>query len=103
MDEALACLQAVIFTNELGFRRVVFKGDSLTVIRRVFVLISDNSAISPVIHDIREAIKELKSVVFNFVHREVNNAARLPRFWIEKAPPGATSAAVLDWEKLNVN
>ncbi|KAL4377922.1 hypothetical protein GQ457_02G012820 [Hibiscus cannabinus] len=75
MVEALACLQAVIFPNELSFRRMVFEGDSLTVIMRVSASISDNFVISPVIHDIREVAKELESVVFNFIHREGNNDA----------------------------
>ncbi|KAK8985052.1 hypothetical protein V6N11_082669 [Hibiscus sabdariffa] len=113
MAEAFACLQAVIFANELGFRRVVFEWDSLTVIRRVSASTPDNSVISTVIHDIREAVKELESVAFNFVHREVNSAAHAlaregrghmhPRYWIEEAPLGATSAAAVDRKKLNAN
>ncbi|KAK9035619.1 hypothetical protein V6N11_077653 [Hibiscus sabdariffa] len=111
MAEELACLQAMIFAIELDFRRVVFEGDSLAVIRRVSASSYDYSVISPIVNDIREAVKGLKSVVFNFVHREGNNAAhalaregrgfRLPRFWIEEAPCGVTSATALDWEKLN--
>ncbi|KAK9010599.1 hypothetical protein V6N11_043480 [Hibiscus sabdariffa] len=86
MAEALACLQAVLFAIELG---------------------------GPIVKDIRDAVKGLENAVFKFVHREGNNVAhalaregrgfRLPRFWIEEAPPCATSAAALDWEKLNAD
>ncbi|KAK9007173.1 hypothetical protein V6N11_051005 [Hibiscus sabdariffa] len=113
MAEALACLQAVIFANELGFRRVVFEGDSLAVIRRVSASFSDYSVISPIVNDIREALKGLESVSFSFFHREGNKSSHslardgrgfsLPRFWIEEAALGATSVATLDWEKLNAD
>ncbi|KAK9039028.1 hypothetical protein V6N11_023867 [Hibiscus sabdariffa] len=112
MAEALACLQAVLFAIELCFRRVVFEGESLAVVRRVSALSSDYFVTSPIVNDIRDAVKGLESAVFNFVHREGNNDAhvlaregrgfRLPRFWIEEAPPCVTTAA-LDWEKLNAD
>ncbi|KAK8499623.1 hypothetical protein V6N12_000140 [Hibiscus sabdariffa] len=73
--QSLACLQAVIFAIELGFRNVVFEDDSLAVIKRVSASSSDYYVISPIVNDIREVVKGLESADFNFVHREGNNAA----------------------------
>ncbi|KAK8611942.1 hypothetical protein V6N13_131976 [Hibiscus sabdariffa] len=68
----------LIFAIELGFRNVVFEDDSLAVIKRVTMLLMLSLALA------REG-----------------RGFRLPRLWIEEAPPGATSTAALDWEKLN--
>ncbi|KAK8557023.1 hypothetical protein V6N13_035129 [Hibiscus sabdariffa] len=64
--KALACLQATIFAKDLGFAKVVIGGDSLTVIRKVCSSTPDGSLIGPIIHDIREASKEIESVIFSF-------------------------------------
>ncbi|MBA0853460.1 hypothetical protein Goshw_017917 [Gossypium schwendimanii] len=45
MVEAQACLQAVIFTEELGFKKVFVEGDALIVIKRVKVVEEDKSNI----------------------------------------------------------
>ncbi|KAK8675474.1 hypothetical protein V6N13_033540 [Hibiscus sabdariffa] len=111
--EALSCLQAVIFAKELGFRRVVIEGDSQTVIKKkVCSSNADGSLISPIVQDIKEASKDFESVAYSFVRREANNAAHTlaregrslcsPTYWIEEAPPGATSAARLDKEGLGL-
>ncbi|KAK8999290.1 hypothetical protein V6N11_070466 [Hibiscus sabdariffa] len=110
--EALSCLQAAIFAKELGFTRLIIEGDSHTVIRKLCNSAADISVIPPIVHDIKEAARDFESVTYCFVHREANNAAHtLTRkgrslsstsYWIEEAPPGATSAAELDKEGLNL-
>ncbi|KAL4308866.1 hypothetical protein GQ457_01G015730 [Hibiscus cannabinus] len=108
--EALACLQAVTFAKELGFRRVVVEGDSLTVIKKVRSLSADGSLISPIIFDIKDIVKGFDGIAFKFVHRSSNIVAhtlarvgrghQVPSYWIEEAPPEVTSAAMVDLERL---
>ncbi|KAK8657529.1 hypothetical protein V6N13_035760 [Hibiscus sabdariffa] len=108
--EALACYQATTFAKELGFKRVVFEGDSLTVVKKVCSSTLDGSLISPIVFDIRAVAREFDGIGFQFVHRTGNNVAhafaRFGRgqqessYWIEEAPPEAVAAAKLDLEKL---
>ncbi|KAA3467018.1 reverse transcriptase [Gossypium australe] len=41
--EARACIQALIFVEELGFQRIMVEGDSLTIINKVMATIEDES------------------------------------------------------------
>ncbi|KAE8686346.1 hypothetical protein F3Y22_tig00111069pilonHSYRG00104 [Hibiscus syriacus] len=101
--EALSCFQAVTFALELGFRRVISEGDSLTVIKKLRCPIVDGSFIAPVICEINEISKAFECVSFSFVGRIANNVAHLlaregwmhseQRFWVEEASPGASVAA----------
>ncbi|KAK8535167.1 hypothetical protein V6N12_056696 [Hibiscus sabdariffa] len=101
---------AITFAKELGFRRVVIEGDSLTVVKKVCSLTSDGSLISPIIYDIRAVAREFVSIGFQFIHRTGNNVAhalarvgrgqQVPSYWVEEAPPEAVAAAMLDLEKL---
>ncbi|KAL4361744.1 hypothetical protein GQ457_04G011590 [Hibiscus cannabinus] len=108
--ESLACLQAVRYAKDLGFRGVIFEGDSLTVVRKINEGMLERSIIAPIIYDIRVAAMDFESVSFTFAQRDANRAAHtLARdyrshqtsyFWIEEAPTGATVAANLDRSKL---
>ncbi|KAL4284821.1 hypothetical protein GQ457_16G011460 [Hibiscus cannabinus] len=108
--ESLACLQAVRYAKDLGFRRVIFEGDSLTVVRKINEGMLERLVIAPIIYDIRVAAMDFESVSFTFARRDANRAAHtLARdyrshqtsyFWIEEAPAGATVAANLDRSKL---
>ncbi|KAK8569121.1 hypothetical protein V6N12_007653 [Hibiscus sabdariffa] len=72
VSKALACFQAIVFAKDLGFRRIVVKGDSLMIIQKVNCNILDKSIIAPIIHDIKEATRNLESVSFCFARREAN-------------------------------
>ncbi|GMJ12059.1 hypothetical protein like AT3G09510 [Hibiscus trionum] len=101
--EAWACLQAVRMASEVGFINIIVEGDSLTVLKKVRSHFLDNSIISPIIHDIKEAAKTIASISFGFVKREGNLVAHLlaregrqvqcPQFWIEEAPQSIMEAA----------
>ncbi|MBA0709018.1 hypothetical protein Golax_024091, partial [Gossypium laxum] len=70
MVEAQACLQAVIFTEELGFKKVFVEGDALIVIKRVKV------------------VEEDKSNITNEVAHALATEGRryeIPKYWIEEA------------------
>ncbi|KAK8701739.1 hypothetical protein V6N13_020118 [Hibiscus sabdariffa] len=71
--EALAYFQAIVFAKDLGFRRIIVEGDSLTVIQKVKCNILDKSIISPIVHDIKEVVMNLESVAFCFARCEANN------------------------------
>lgn len=59
MAKARACLQAVIFANELGSRELCVEGDDLTVIKKLRSAEEDRSNIS-------NLIREIKSRASNF-------------------------------------
>ncbi|KAK8546682.1 hypothetical protein V6N12_027456 [Hibiscus sabdariffa] len=111
--EVLACLQAIVFAKELGFRRIVVEGDSLSVIKKVNCNIADKSIIALIIHDIKEVARNLESVSFCFARREANNAAHVlardgrfngaPMYWIEEAPVNVVLAAELDRRRMQSN
>ncbi|KAK8608811.1 hypothetical protein V6N13_024224 [Hibiscus sabdariffa] len=111
--EALACLQAIVFAKELEFRRIVVEGDSLSVIKKVNCNIADKLIIAPIIHDIKEAARNLESVSFCFARREANNDAHVlardgrfngaPMYWIEEAPVNVVLAAELDRRRMQSN
>ncbi|KAK8575357.1 hypothetical protein V6N12_063032 [Hibiscus sabdariffa] len=104
---------AVPEENELGFRRIVVEGDSLSVIKKVNCNIADKSIIAPIIHDIKEAARNLESVSFCFARREANNSVHVlardgrfngaPMYWIEEAPMNVVLAAKLDRRRMQSN
>ncbi|GMJ09472.1 hypothetical protein HRI_004616400 [Hibiscus trionum] len=94
--EAHASLQTVLFMRDLGFRRVIVEGDSLTVMKKVNGTAHDRSIISPIVQEIKELSKKFESIQFRFTYREANGVAHLlaklggdmpsPSYWIEEAP-----------------
>ncbi|KAK8655433.1 hypothetical protein V6N13_108008 [Hibiscus sabdariffa] len=83
-----------------------FVAEALSCLQAMFCMISS------IVHDIIEAAREFESVTYCFVRCEANNAAHIlaregrslfsPRYWIEEALLGATTAAELDNEGLNL-
>ncbi|KAG8472326.1 hypothetical protein CXB51_034252 [Gossypium anomalum] len=94
--EAKACLHAVTVAEELGFQRLVVKGDPLTVVKKVRSLGEEISSIFVIIKEIKEKAQRFKELIFSFVGRLVNQVAHamakegkqwsLLRVWIEEAP-----------------
>ncbi|KAK8527551.1 hypothetical protein V6N13_085373 [Hibiscus sabdariffa] len=111
MAESLACLQAVRYAKELGFRRVIIDGDSLIVIKKINEGMHDRSIIAPVIHYIRMKARDFDVISFVFGQRDANNVAHVlardhrtqndPCFWIEEVPGNAAYAANMDRLKLD--
>ncbi|KAE8722634.1 hypothetical protein F3Y22_tig00013808pilonHSYRG00042 [Hibiscus syriacus] len=108
--KALLCLQVVTFARELDFTRVIFEGDTLTIIKKLLCPTVDGSLITPIICDIKEYSKAFASMVYSFIGREANRDAhvlardgqmlRSTRYWIEEAPPNATLTTVEDKARL---
>ncbi|MBA0866496.1 hypothetical protein Goshw_021615, partial [Gossypium schwendimanii] len=59
MAKARACLKPVIFVKELGFRRILEAGDTLTVFKRVRTTEEDKSNISNLVKEVKERIRRL--------------------------------------------
>ncbi|MBA0795891.1 hypothetical protein Gohar_006721 [Gossypium harknessii] len=95
MVEAQACLQAVILTEELGFKKVFVEGDALTVIKRVKVVEEDKSNISNLVKEIKERFCIFDKIEFRYVSLKANEVAHalategrryeIPKYWIEEA------------------
>lgn len=99
--EAMACIRAVAFTRDLGFRSVEFEGDSAQLLTKLRAPEIDRSIVSPLIWEIKLV---LAFEQFNFQHikRGGNQVAHLhPRegslrrrdvFWVEQGPSSITDA-----------
>ncbi|MBA0625087.1 hypothetical protein Godav_010327, partial [Gossypium davidsonii] len=78
MAKVRACLKPIIFTNELGFRRILVAGDTLTVFKRVRTTEEDKSNISNLVNEkANEAVHSLA---------EEGRRYETPKYWIEEAP-----------------
>ncbi|KAK8655135.1 hypothetical protein V6N13_107725 [Hibiscus sabdariffa] len=110
--EALACLQAVQFAAELGVRRIVVEGDSLSVIKKVNGPNSDKSILNPIVQDIKDLCRSFVSIQFQFTYQESNGVAHLlakegrslvsPSYWIEEAPLAVVSLAESERRQLSL-
>ncbi|KAL4273256.1 hypothetical protein GQ457_13G013200 [Hibiscus cannabinus] len=98
------CVNMVVsFAKDLGFRRRMIEGDSLTIIKRINSDRPDRSPISSIVHDIRVLSGDFKRISFAFVRREANSAAHVlarecrsypvPCYWLEEAPKATTNAS----------
>ncbi|XP_017628466.1 uncharacterized protein LOC108471345 [Gossypium arboreum] len=74
MAEAIACLQAVTMAEEMGFQDVV-EEDALTVIRKLKSPDDDMSNISSLIREIKGRTGRFKSLSYEYIPKEANNAA----------------------------
>ncbi|MBA0692896.1 hypothetical protein Goari_010419 [Gossypium aridum] len=107
--EARACERALHFALDMGFRKVVLEGDSLTVIKKLNSIVADRSVLSPISQHIRVLAGVFEEVTYNFVPREANKAAhelamvgrnlKLPYFWVEEAPSSVVEVAELDHQE----
>ncbi|KAK8517307.1 hypothetical protein V6N13_092587 [Hibiscus sabdariffa] len=95
--EAKACEQAVDLAYELNFRRVVFEGDSPTVMRKLCSPANDMSLISMIIKNMKTKIESFDKVTFQHIPRNCNKVAHHiaqhersspdNNIWMEEAPP----------------
>ncbi|MBA0761373.1 hypothetical protein Gotri_024029 [Gossypium trilobum] len=92
--EAKACLQAVIFAEDLRFREVSVESDALTVVNKFKSEELDRSTIGNTINEIKCKIQRFIYLAFKHIPRTANGVAyRLvvwgrqfdsPRFWVEE-------------------
>ncbi|MBA0817420.1 hypothetical protein Gohar_021929 [Gossypium harknessii] len=95
MVEAWACLQAVTFAEDLGFREVCMEGDALTVIRKLKAANNDKSTIRKLINEIKKnRISSFRRLTFRYIPRRANEAIDVlgtkgreydaPIYWIKE-------------------
>ncbi|MBA0811109.1 hypothetical protein Gohar_003040, partial [Gossypium harknessii] len=104
--EARACERALCFALDMGFRKVVLEGDSLTVIKKLNSNIVDRSVLSPISQHIQVLAGSFEEVTYLFVPKKANKAAhelamvgrnrKLPCFWVEEAPLSVIEAVESD-------
>ncbi|KAK8574158.1 hypothetical protein V6N13_097148 [Hibiscus sabdariffa] len=91
--EALSCLQALVFAEELGFRRIVVEGDSLLVVSKLSNSRMDFSSVSHILFSIKERARDFDLISFVHINRARNQVApslaslgrnfSSPQVWIE--------------------
>ncbi|KAK8563994.1 hypothetical protein V6N13_005787 [Hibiscus sabdariffa] len=104
--EALACLQALVFAQELGFHRIIVEGDSFIVVSKLSNSMIDFSSISPILFSIKDRVRDFDLISFVHVNRARNQAAHSlasfgknfssPQVWIEEVPPSVDLFAQRD-------
>ncbi|MFQ6657466.1 hypothetical protein Gotur_027127 [Gossypium turneri] len=75
VPEAKACERALYFALDMGFKKVIPEGDSLTVIKKLNSNIVDRSVLRPISQHIHFLAGFFKEVTYLFVPREANKAA----------------------------
>lgn len=73
--EAKACERALLFEIDMGFRMVILKGDSLTIIKKLKSKREDRSILRPISQSIQMLEGYLEEVAYHFVPRDVNRVA----------------------------
>ncbi|KAL4281751.1 hypothetical protein GQ457_03G032150 [Hibiscus cannabinus] len=106
LAEAVACEQTLIFLKDLGFRRAVVEGDSLSVIFKLCHPLVSRSILSVHLNNILRRQRDFDHISFSHVSRESNKAAHLlarfgrslseSRFWLEEAPSEVEPATLQD-------
>ncbi|KAK8473895.1 hypothetical protein V6N11_043934 [Hibiscus sabdariffa] len=96
MAKARSCKQADYLARDLGFRRVIFKGEALNVISQINSSADNFSDISAILENIYKESSHFHSLSFNHVGRNCNETAHTlalecrrfnsQRVWIEEAP-----------------
>lgn len=72
--EARACERAIFFVAELGWKRILLEGDSLTTSKKLNSEEEDRSILRPIINNIRVLRQQFENVSYLFVPRTVNSA-----------------------------
>ncbi|XP_059436347.1 uncharacterized protein LOC132169310 [Corylus avellana] len=95
--EAIAALHAVIFAKELGFERVIFEGDSLTVMKAINSIGLCESSYGHFVEDVKTYSSDFAMSSFVHVPRGANSAAHTlakeacthvtEKFWWHCIPP----------------
>ena len=104
--EALAALKAVTLACDLGFRKAILEGDSLSLMK---ALKSKNDSLSPtglLVDDVKWVASSFERLVYSHVKRNSNrvahslakNALRILdlQVWMEDVPSHITSILDLD-------
>ncbi|KAK8560665.1 hypothetical protein V6N13_003350 [Hibiscus sabdariffa] len=102
--EAHACDQAISLTQELGFRKVIFEGDALNMIKKVLDPSTDMSKTFELINNVKRLQLDFEAISFNHVNRRQNEPAHVLAkegwwhfayqcVWIEEAPDSVVAAA----------
>ena len=104
--EALAALKAVTLACDLGFRKAILEGDSLSLIK---ALKSTEDSLSPIgllVDDVKWVASSFEQLVYSHVKRNGNrvahslakNALRIPNFqvWMEDVSSHITLIFDLD-------
>lgn len=73
--EAKACLQAIIFGEEMSFRDLVVEGDALTVVKKIRLDSKDRSVIGNIIDEIKGKRTSFNHLSFEYTLRKVNEKA----------------------------
>ncbi|GMI69891.1 hypothetical protein like AT3G25270 [Hibiscus trionum] len=104
--EAQALIHGLEFAKDLGFLSVEVEGDARTVIKKMNETSLDRSRIRSFIIDAKQMAQGFHRCRFTFTGRNGNAVARAmavlgrrdteDRFWVDKAPPAATTAADSD-------
>ncbi|KAK5774847.1 hypothetical protein PVK06_042709 [Gossypium arboreum] len=74
MEKARACLQALQFAEDLGFRWILVEEDTLTIIRKIKSTKEDKSVIGMVIRASKDKAETFEEIEFRYIPREVNAA-----------------------------
>ncbi|KAK9042916.1 hypothetical protein V6N11_071269 [Hibiscus sabdariffa] len=106
LAEAVACEQTLIFLKDLGFRRAVVEGDSLSVISKLCHPLVSRSILSVQLDNILRRLRDFDHISFSHVNRESNKAAHIlarlgrsfseSRFWLEEVPSEVEAAILQD-------
>ncbi|KAA3462946.1 non-ltr retroelement reverse transcriptase [Gossypium australe] len=106
--EARACERALLFAIDMGFRKIILEGDSLTTIKKVGSNLEDRSVIRPITVNIRKLQKLVEDISYRFIPRRGNRAAHclaaegrlwsFPCCWVEEVPSWVNRTVVEDWE-----
>ncbi|KAH1073287.1 hypothetical protein J1N35_025615 [Gossypium stocksii] len=97
--EAIAYLQALIFSQDMGFTHVQVEGDSRTTIAKINQMLPDFSDMSTYIEEIKIKACHFQCICFHHVDRRANMVTHMvakermvikeDRFWVEDLPAAA--------------
>ena len=95
--EAMVARRAMIFMEELGLCRVIFEGDSETVVKALTRGCPDKSSIGHIVKDCMSLMGCFQTCSFSHVRRQSNGVAHalarrarkssLLSIWMESVPP----------------
>ena len=101
--EMLACRRAIEFAVDVGFSRLIIKGDNINVIHAISSSVENSSLFGNVVDDIRHLIRELQWSSVCCIRRGANRVAHVlaqyarntldeDLYWMEDSPPPVMEA-----------